>query len=98
MRNPRRLLGGFPRNLHQIKSLQLWEPVGTHGTPKIEDADAHGCFNQRLSVLADAYAERIAVCLESGDIGEAEARRIAEAEIGRRFVEEFITVEECRVP
>jgi hypothetical protein len=40
--------------------------------------------------IADAYHERIAIVLEAGDIGEAEARLIAQAEIGRRFVETFI--------
>ena len=45
---------------------------------------------QRIADLADAYAERIAIVLEASDIGEVEARRIAEAEIGRRFVETFM--------
>jgi len=44
---------------------------------------------QLVADLADAYAERIAIVLEAGDISEAEARRIAEAEIGRRFVDAF---------
>ena len=48
---------------------------------------------QRVADLADAYTERLAIVLEAGDIGEAEARRIAEAEIGRRFAEVFITGE-----
>ena len=46
--------------------------------------------------VADLAAERMAIALEDRDIGETEARRIAEAEIGRRFVEEFITVAACR--
>lgn len=48
---------------------------------------------QRVADLADAYAERIAIVLEAGDIGEAEARRIAEAEIGATFVREFLSRE-----
>jgi hypothetical protein len=48
---------------------------------------------QRIADLADAYAERIAIVLEAGDIGEAEARRIAETEIGRRFVDAFVSGE-----
>ncbi|OYW52051.1 MAG: hypothetical protein B7Y80_20755 [Hyphomicrobium sp. 32-62-53] len=45
---------------------------------------------QSIADLADAWHERVAICLEAGDIGEAEARRIAEAEIGRLFVERFM--------
>ena len=50
----------------------------------------HDILAQRIADLADAWRERIAFVLEAGDIGEAEARRIAEAEIGRRFVETFM--------
>ncbi len=63
---------------------------GTLGTPEIEQVVAHDTIAQRVADLADAYVERMAMCLEAGDIGEAEARRIAEAEIGRRFVEAFL--------
>jgi hypothetical protein len=45
---------------------------------------------QRIADLADAYAERIAIVMEAGDISEAEARLIAQSEIGRRFVETFM--------
>lgn len=45
---------------------------------------------ERATDLADAWHERVAICLEAGDISETEARRIAEAEIGRRFVETFM--------
>jgi hypothetical protein len=45
---------------------------------------------QRVADLTDAYHERIAIVLEAGDIGEAEARRIAEAEIGAAFVRAFL--------
>ena len=59
--------------------------------PQRAEPDNH--LAQRVTDLADAYAERIAIVLEAGDIGEAEARRIAEAEIGRRFVETFMPSE-----
>jgi hypothetical protein len=45
---------------------------------------------QRVADLRDAYHERLAIVLEAGNIGEAEARSIAEAEIGLQFVEVFI--------
>ena len=45
---------------------------------------------QRVADLADAYAERLAIVLAAGDMGEADARRIAEAEIGAAFVRAFM--------
>lgn len=63
---------------------------GTLGTPAIEQVGAHDSMSQRIADLADAYAERIAVVMEAGDISESEARRIAEAEIGAAFVDQFI--------
>jgi hypothetical protein len=58
---------------------------GTRGTLEIDRVVAVDDFAQRMADLADAYHERIAIVLEAGDIGEAEARRIAEAEIGAAF-------------
>ncbi len=55
-----------------------------------QQAEPYDHLSQRVADLADTYAERIAIVMEAGDIGEAEARRIAEAEIGRRFVKTFI--------
>jgi len=52
--------------------------------------EPNGHLAQRVADLADAYAERMAIVLEAGDIGEAEARCIAEAEIGQRFVLAFL--------
>ena len=47
----------------------------------------------QIADLADTWCERVAIVLEAGDIGEADAHRIAEAEIGRRFVEVFMASE-----
>ena len=44
----------------------------------------------RIADLADAYAELMAIVMEAGGISEAEARRIAEAEIGAAFVRAFL--------
>jgi hypothetical protein len=48
---------------------------------------------QRVADIADAYVERLAIVMESGDICWSEARCIAEAEVGRRFVETFLPSE-----
>lgn len=40
--------------------------------------------------LAIAYAERMAICLEAGDISEAEARITAVQEVGEEFVRRFV--------
>jgi hypothetical protein len=52
---------------------------------------AHSHAASFVEAARDGWHERIAICLEAGDIGEAEACRIAEAEIGRRFVEAFMS-------
>lgn len=58
-------------------------------SPSPAEAPAHD-LALRIADLADAWRERVAICLEAGDITEAEARLIADAEIGRRFVEIFM--------
>lgn len=63
---------------------------GAAGLEFEQQAQPHDPLAQSVADLADAYTERVAIVLEAGDIGEAEARRIAEAEIGRRFVEAFM--------
>ena len=57
---------------------------------EIEQSAGDSDLAQRVADLADAYAERIAIVLEAGDICESEARRIAEAEIGAAFVRAFL--------
>lgn len=43
---------------------------------------------QRVADLADTWRERMAIIAAGApDVSQAEARRIAEAELGRRFVE-----------
>lgn len=63
---------------------------GPAGLKFQQQAEPDDHLAQRVADIADAYHERIAIVLEAGDIGEAEARLIAQAEIGRRFVETFI--------
>ena len=78
------------RNARRDQPLTSIGTRGTHGTPMIERADTRDGLAQCITDLADAYAERIAILLEAGDICEAEAHRMAEAEIGRRCVEAFM--------
>ena len=83
-----------PRGVHgksaPVPILTAIGTLGTHGTLETNQAAAVDDLAQRVADLAEAYAERIAIVMEAGDIGEAEARRISEAEIGRRFVETFM--------
>lgn len=64
--------------------------LGTRGTLESSTAAATDNIAQRVADLADAWHERMSIVLESGDVGEAEGCRIAEAEIGRLFVEAFM--------
>jgi hypothetical protein len=62
--------------------------------------------NEKIATLAatpsasqtslDAWYERVAICLEAGDIGEDEARMVADAEIGLAFFEAFMSEELSR--
>lgn len=55
------------------------------------DSEPRGCANdilQQVTDLADAWHERMAICLEAGDIGEAEIT--AALEVGRAFVRNFV--------
>jgi hypothetical protein len=57
------------------------EPVATFNGPLLA---------QFVEAAHDAYTERMAICLEGSDIGEDDARQIAEAEIGGAFVRTFL--------
>jgi hypothetical protein len=74
----------------KLAHVQHLTAAGTLRTPGTYQAAAFDALAQRVADLADAYRERIAIVLEAGDIGEADARRIAEAEVGWLFVEAFI--------
>jgi len=63
---------------------------GTCGTRIVEEADAREHILERLDDLRASWHERVAICLEAGDIGETEARHIADAEIGRRLIDELL--------
>ncbi len=70
------------RNIVEKQNAKQPGTLGTSGTPNFEQsAEAYDLANL-IADLADAYAERIAICVECGDITEAEARSIAEAEVG----------------
>lgn len=80
---------GHNANFRNFRAFR--NPVGLEFQQQAQ-SDDH--LAQRIADLKHAYAERVAIVMEAGDIGEFEACRISEAEIGRRFVEEFITVDE----
>ena len=79
-----------PKNNEPCQHLTRIGTCGTLGTPKTNRAAASDDLAQRVAELIDAYHERLAIVLEAGDIGAAEARRTALEEVGRRFVEAFI--------
>ena len=53
--------------------------IGTNGTGTVDPAQLD------LADAIDAYRERLAICLEAGDVSEAEAHGIAAAEAGADF-------------
>lgn len=87
---PSRVAGRIPQKQPPDQCFTIGGTHGTQGTLEIGQADTHDNLAQRIADLCDAFQERVAICLEAGDIGEAEAHRIAQAEIGRRFVEMFM--------
>ena len=58
--------------------------------PSGTDDEKEDTLAQRVADLADAYAERIAIVMEAGDIGESEAEATAAVEVGREFVRLFL--------
>lgn len=83
-----------PHGVHEKSApVPMLPAFGTHGTRGTLETNPDAAFDylaQRVADLADAYAERIAIVMEAGDIGESEALRIAEAEIGAAFVRAFL--------
>ena len=83
-----------PRGVHgkndPVQTLTASGTLGTCGTQETDQAVAFDAVAQHVADIADAYAERIAIVLEAGDIGESEARKIAEAEIGAAFMRTFL--------
>ena len=61
----------------------------TRSTRSIRPADAA----DRLLDLRDDFEERLAICLESGDVSAEEALRIATAEVGQKLSDYFISME-----
>lgn len=87
---PTRVPRGVYGKSFLVQAFTATGTLGTRGTLETDQAAAFDDRAQRVADIADAYAERIAIVLEAGDIGEAEARRIAEVEVGWRFVEVFM--------
>ena len=85
---PSKLPPQVPRNMLQFQGDHDGGTLGTLGTLAIE----HGAKYLQIVALADAYNERLAICLVD-DIPEDEARRTAEAEIGAEFVRRFMPAE-----
>jgi hypothetical protein len=77
-----------PTNIRNFRRFRSEAEVEIEPNGKPDDHIA-----QRVADIADAYVERMAIVMESGDICWAEARCIAEAEVGRRFVETFLPSE-----
>lgn len=71
------------------------QPSKGHTQSKVIEEAMLASYTQRIADLADAWHERMAIVLEAGDIGEAEAHLIAEAEIGRQFVAAFMPSEQA---
>jgi hypothetical protein len=94
---PTRSAPRLPQNSVSDQRLARVRTRGTHATLENDNAVPDDHIVQHITDLADAYHERVAIVLEAGDIGEAEARCIAEAEIGRRFVETFIPHDDRRL-
>ena len=72
--------------------------LGTRGTFDFEQVGAHDSVALRVRELVDAWHERMAICLEAGDISEAEAEITAALEVGRAFVRIFIHDQPGRQP
>jgi hypothetical protein len=65
--------------------------LGTPGTRQNGLVGPHDVICQQVRDLTDTWHERMAICLEAGDIGEAEAEITAALEVGRAFVCHFVT-------
>lgn len=83
-----------PHGVHEkrapVPMLTAMGTLGTRGTLETNQDAPFDDFAQRVADLADAYAERIAIVMEAGDIGETEAELTASLEVGREFVRLFL--------
>lgn len=83
-----------PHAVHEksapVPMLPAFGTFGTHGTLETNPDAAFDHLAQRVADLADAYAERIAIVMEAGDIGEAGAEVTASFEVGREFIRLFL--------
>jgi hypothetical protein len=65
--------------------------LATSGTPQIGLVGPRHVMVQQVRDLIDTWHERMAIRLEAGDIGEAEAEITTALEVGRAFVRHFVT-------
>ena len=87
---PTLVLRGTQGRSALLQALTATGTPGTYGTLETNQVAAFYDIAQRVADIADAYAERIAIVMEAENISEAEARRIAEAEIGGAFLRAFM--------
>ena len=87
---PASLASHAPQDIVLDHRLATPGTLGTLGTSKIEQLGADDTVAQRVGDLIDAWHERMALCLEAGDITEAEAEITAALEVGRAFVRKFV--------
>lgn len=73
-----------------VAMLRSLSRTSAASVPPSDIYDEPGALAQRVADLADAYAERIAIVMEAGDIGESEAEVTAALEVGREFVRLFL--------
>jgi hypothetical protein len=87
---------GSDASLSEAPHAQRLSCIGTLGTlgtlandPPVDLSDLPSIAAHVVD-LVDAWYERMAICLEAGDIGEAEAEITAALEVGRAFVRNFV--------
>lgn len=77
--------------LTRAKAARLQCEPGPPPAVSLVSGEAECCRGSaQLADLADTYAERMAICLEDGDISEAEAETTAAMEVGRALVRNFV--------
>lgn len=83
---------GLDASLSEMSRAQQLSCIGTIGTrrtlansPTAILSDL-SCVAAHVVDLADIYAERMAICLEAGDISEVESETTAALEAGRALV------------
>ena len=95
---PTRATRDARKNIFLVQAFITTGTPGTLGTLETDQAAALEHLAQRIADIADAWHERMAICLEAGDIGEAEAEITAALEAGRAFVCNFVQDQQGELP